>query len=169
MRAVAAFVLVVAMVGCEKSKPTEPASREAAKGEPSPVPTPKAELTPKAEPAPSGKQVQQSPQFPPDDWTHKELAEYLGTKGVKVVVIPSPLHGRPGRVAAGFRPPGDDHTGIGVFLCESALAAKEEAGAMGEGGFSKGRFALGGPAGISDPGQRARCADFLRKIADALK
>ena len=104
---------------------------------------------------------QQKP-FPPDDWTHKELAEYLGTKGVKVKVVPYTLHSQPGRIVAGFHDREAEAVEVGVTLCATEEKAREEAGAMGEGAFYRRRFAFGAAP-------NAKEQHLLKRIAEAMK
>ncbi len=106
-----------------------------------------------------------SQDFPPDDWTHKELAEYLGTKGVKVEVRSASLHSKPGQIVAGLiKGEGAERAGVVATLCADSRAARDVAGSMGAGAFHRGRFAIGTG---NDPG--AQDKDLLAKITAALK
>ena len=124
--------------------------------------------TPKADADPAKVSPVKATTVPPDDWTHKELAEYLGTKGVKVKVVPGPSLSRPGRVAAGVGTPGDNIRLL-VLLCDTPKIAKEEAGAMGGEAFSANRFAIGNGTDMGTPEQKARLDKLLKRISDALK
>jgi hypothetical protein len=106
--------------------------------------------------------------FPPDDWTHKELAEHLAKKGVKIVVhaagLPYTSSGLP--VAFLHEPPDVGQPGVLVYLCRDRQHAREFAGTMGAGAFASGRFAIGldtvGRDGSDD-------AAFLRRVSAALR
>jgi hypothetical protein len=99
--------------------------------------------------------------FPPDDWTHKDLASYLEQKGVAVRVGPGGLWDKPARPAASFSR--NDGEVVIVFLCADARAAKEAAAAGGESGFSFGRFAF------RDYAQNGTNAVFLQVMQKALR
>lgn len=95
--------------------------------------------------------------FPPDDWTHKELAAHLAKKGVNLTVhaagLPFTAHGLP--VAFLHEPPDVGQPGVLVYLCRDRQHAREFAGTMGVGAMTFGRFAIGldrvGREGIDDP------------------
>jgi hypothetical protein len=143
MRVAACVVLAVLVAGCDKGVPS-PASRE------------------KEKPAP---EVKPLATFPPDDWTHKELAEHLGKKGVKVTVESAPLFNKPGQTLAVFTAGSEADRGkVGVYLCADAKMARELAGSMGGEAFAKNRFAIGTG---NDPNRFDR--ELLGKISDALK
>src|SRR5687768_121341 len=79
----------------------------------------------------------------PDSWTHKELADHLAAKGIPVEVEGKPLLSRDGTVAAVLLEPGEKHGGVLAYACRDRGAAREQAGSMGGGSFSSGRFAFG--------------------------
>lgn len=87
------------------------------------------------------------PMFPPADWTHKELAEFLtkkGVPGVELVALAGvDAIGVPGISATLFHSGFDDRSHIVAVLCKDEKEARERAGSLGEGAFHKGRFALG--------------------------
>jgi hypothetical protein len=75
-------------------------------------------------------------------WTHKELAEHLRSRGVRVTVVPAlDLGGRP---AAWFYdgPEGDHTPRVLVILAADTRDAREQAGALGADSWSWGRFAF---------------------------
>ncbi len=131
--------LVLVLVGCgKKAEPTAP------KGDTLPVAVvPKEKERPKGDTPPKGKEppkVAGATPFPPDDWTHKELVEFLGTKGIAVHVRALP--GSPGRTVAALKPY-EDKAEVLVSLCADAKDAREQAGVLGGKSFSRGRFAFG--------------------------
>ena len=99
--------------------------------------------------------AKQSPAaFPPADWGHKELAEHLGQKGVKVEVRHGNSIDRPDRPAALFYTNSGKKNQVGkdwytedtseviVYRCENGEAAKATAATASGGSFSAGRFAI---------------------------
>lgn len=80
-----------------------------------------------------------------ENWTHKDLAEYLAKKGVKVEAKPSVAFGFTGEPASSFVDPGADRE-VRVMLASSPQAAKERAGSLGPVAFSWGRFVFYGGA-----------------------
>jgi hypothetical protein len=91
------------------------------------------------------------------DWTHKDLVKHLEKKGIKVEVS----GGHPGLTQSDrvctifFVPKGEEdavtveesgvstRTAVMVYLCKNQRTADEQAGSMGKGSFTFGRFALG--------------------------
>jgi hypothetical protein len=98
--------------------------------------------------------------FPPDDWTHKELAAHLAKKGVKVGVDGVPLYSTDGRTAAAFNG-GAGKGAVLVYLCRDARQARETAGAMGAKAAHFGRFAVG-------PFPNDAGSEFLDDVVKAL-
>jgi hypothetical protein len=127
------LMAVILAIGCNRSVPTT------------------ANVPPKGDPPKAG-----ATDFPPADWTHKELAEHLATKGVTVEVRPIPIMSAP------------DQPMIAVFLCTNERVAREKAGTLGEGAFHCGRFALGVIGSAVDRDYTDNRA-LLAKIATALK
>lgn len=98
-----------------------------------------------------------------DDWTHKEIAEHLNRKGVKVTVSPAPVFDKPGRTAAYlYEKIGEKEQRVLAYLCTDAKGAKEQAGTMGEGAFVLGRFAIG-------QGKDDGSEELLGRVQKALK
>jgi|GEM_PF-6561737 len=131
MRVIRRFLFLVALltlVGCERSIPASKPTEDVKKPEPAPKEKPIALKVPET--------------FPPNDWTHSQLADYLTNKGVpKIRVQAYPLLSRPGAIAAKIID--SEYTDFIVYLCEDERRAREQAGALGKGAFSKGRFAFG--------------------------
>lgn len=84
-----------------------------------------------------------SPKGIPDSWTHRELADHLGQRGLAVEVEAKPLLSREGVTAAVLLEPGEKFGGVVVYACRDHAAAREQAGSMGKDAFSSGRFAFG--------------------------
>jgi hypothetical protein len=141
------LMAVILAIGCNRSVPTT------------------ANVPPKGDPPKAG-----ATDFPPADWTHKELAEHLATKGVTVEVRPIPIMSAPDQPAAWFNggKPGGGVPMIAVFLCTNERVAREKAGTLGEGAFHCGRFALGVIGSAVDRDYTDNRA-LLAKIATALK
>jgi hypothetical protein len=150
------MVILCALLVAGCSKQPEPTS---AKNEPTTQPPPGQKTDPPKPPA----------NFPPDDWTHKELASYLEQKGVKVGVRPAGLpftsSGKP--VSFFHEGPDLDRAAVVAYLFPDVKSAREQASSMGEGAFAFGRFAIGLPY----PGGRegTRDVDLLKRIAAALR
>ncbi len=146
------LVAFVTFVGCDKPE-LATSKRNTVPAGPAEVPRP-----PVADKLPAT--------FPPADWTHRELAEHLGKKGVKVTVHLDPLHTTATRTAAwlyGVRV--EDSTPLVLaYLCPNAREATEQAGAMGDGAFASGRFAIG-LQGTPTDGSRA----LLQRVRESLR
>jgi hypothetical protein len=101
---------------------------------------------------------------PPADWTHRELAEHLRGKGLKLDYAALPTLSTPDQPAATFMEPpsGGRRAAVAVFLCADERRAREKAGSLGDDGFPFGRFALGVLGG--DAADR----DLLRRVRAAL-
>ena len=92
--------------------------------------------------------------------THRDLAIQLKRGDVSVRVEHAPLFDKPQKPAAYLR---DDQGGsILVYLCQDSPTAQEAAGAMGEGSFVYGRFAIG-PDDNSEPTRK-----LLRTVQSTL-
>lgn len=148
----AAFLLFVLVLGCGKPSPTS-------EGKPD---TGRAANTPT--PAPDTGKPQES--FPPAEWTHRDLAEHLGKKGVKVELSHAPIQDRPDRPAAFFRD-GNGHALV-VYLCRDGQSARESAGSLPE-GFASGRFAFGLVMGTAQDKDNRDAVALLGKIRQALR
>ncbi|VTT96567.1 unnamed protein product [Gemmataceae bacterium] len=101
----------------------------------------------------------------PDTWTHREVADHLGKKGLKVTVGGIPDSASPHPVSVFKDAAATEKAGaIVVHLCKDVGAAHEQAGSMGEGAFSKGRFAFG----LYDVSARESDKRFLQRIKAAM-
>jgi len=126
MRATVLVLFAVLALGCNKAEPVAVKEEGGRAAAPTPTPVPdkgKPEAT-----------------FPPDSWTHRDLADHLGKKGVKVEVSNAGIFDKPERPAAWFE--SADKATVIVFLCTDAKAAREAAGAETAGSFAFGRFAV---------------------------
>lgn len=78
-------------------------------------------------------------------WTHKELLDYLNSKGLKLRVT-SAIGGFSGDTgpSAHWAPPNgdDEHNSVRVDLCATDKHARETAGVFGGEAFSWGRFCI---------------------------
>ena len=124
------LILALFLAGCSKSEPTTGGS------------PPGRATTPAVVPAGKG-----DPKPAPDltaTWTHKELANHLEQKGVKVKVDAAPLGDTAIRTAATFTIiDGEDKGSVAVWLYRTPEQAREGVGALGEHSFQFGRFAFG--------------------------
>ncbi len=88
--------------------------------------------------------------FPPDNWTHKELAAHLEQKGIKLNWKYAPFYDDATRTGATFNItlPKDRSASLAVYLFKTAEQAKEAARSPNDGirlknGFTFGRFSIG--------------------------
>ncbi len=145
MRILSSLVLIAA-IGCGRAEKPEGSARAQSAKEPA-----------RADKA-----------FPPADWTHKELADYLEKKKkVSVFVSPAQRFDGPGRLPAYFseNEPAK-YPAVLVYKCDTAEIARAQAGAMGYGAFAFGHFAIG-----YLPGDRDAIDDgaLMRRVTAALK
>ncbi len=143
--------LVVFAVGCGSAGPLD-ADKEKTKG---------------SEPGRPPVANKAAPTFPPADWTHKELAEHLGKKGVKVTVEARPLLSQSSRIAAVLiGAAAEKRISVLAFVCSSPQDARDQAGALGGEAFSAGRFAFGSTEGAKASSNELA---LLARIQAALK
>lgn len=125
----------------------------------------KPEVVSKNDPASKSGESNPTAGFPPEAWTHRELASFLEQKGLKVRVEAKPVLSAPGRTVASLAVgEGDNLAAVGSILCADEKAAREVAGSFGAGAFHRGRFAFGHG---DNPNDRDR--DLLKRIDAALK
>jgi hypothetical protein len=107
--------------------------------------------------------------FPPDDWTHRDLANYLEKKGFKVRVRPTPLGDTENRITVMFDV---EHKGkegaLSVYRYTTREQARVGAGAMGDGGMNFGLFAIGVVAPHATTPQ-SEIEEMANKIREALR
>ena len=136
MRWLFLVVIFYAAVGCRRSEhSTAPGGAVKGSGATESTPT----LSPSLSQPPLARKPVAA--FPPDEWTHKELAGYLGQKGVTVTVHPIPFWSTEGRIAAQLNEglnPSNHSKSILTCLCRDTQAAKDQAGSMGLTAFAVG-------------------------------
>ena len=151
-------IVFVFMVGCskreERSGVAEPGDKGPATGH--------VTVRPAEPPAPV------KPEFPPANWTHKDLAEYLTKKGIRVNIYSAAPFNQSERTAAWFFEGADDEmSAVLVFLCASAADARAQAAGWDGAAHAKAHFAFGvATFGGSAP---ERNAALLKRIAAALE
>jgi hypothetical protein len=102
--------------------------------------------------------------FPPPDWTHRELVDYLNRNGLKLAMTqPAIIRDAGNKLLSVFHEGADVASpSVWVYICPDPQSAKDQAASMGEGGFAAGRFAFGR---IGMPGRTADDAGLLVRIS----
>jgi hypothetical protein len=99
-----------------------------------------------------------------DNWSHKDVADLLAKKGIKVEIHPYGKSQGRNTLAYWFF---DGNSDVLVRQCESAETAAQPVGSMGDYAFSKGRF-LFEVDSSSNKAKRDLDLQLLKRIKTAL-